>query len=113
MTSTPASRRAREMTLMPRSCPSWPTLAVRMRIFRPGPPEASSAVMARRFYRRGAGGRCGQEGPGACGQGGVDGADALGNVVLQRGAARVGAGQGGDEAERDAEVLAVGGELVE
>src|SRR5439155_3601808 len=32
MTSTPASRSAREMTLMPRSWPSRPTLAVRMRI---------------------------------------------------------------------------------
>src|SRR5579859_2187636 len=35
MTSTPASRSAREITLIPRSCPSRPTLAVRMRILRP------------------------------------------------------------------------------
>src|SRR5438128_12623184 len=32
MTSTPASRRAREITLIPRSWPSRPTFAVRMRI---------------------------------------------------------------------------------
>src|SRR5207248_908276 len=56
MTSKPASRRARAMTLAPRSCPSRPGLATTTRYRRAGnplgwpdydPPEAESVVTGR------------------------------------------------------------------
>src|SRR5437773_2021513 len=47
MTSRPASRRARATILAPRSWPSSPGLATRMRIFRSG--ELASAALAMRL----------------------------------------------------------------